>query len=424
MKIGEPCLLVCPGAPYYAAHASLRFGGDLSFVFCAAEALVPIKSYSPELMVAAFYDAKEVESLAAAPLLSAAVVQCKARAVKVIADSFARIHSLVVGPGLGRNQMVLDIVSSALAIAVERKLPVVIDADGLFMIAQNLNIIRNCTRCILTPNKVEFDRLVQAALAELADGVSGEYHESDEVKILVDHLASDDDHRKIYALSKSLGGVTVLRKGREDLICGGTEDVYVVTAEGSPRRCGGQGDVLAGSLGTAIYWSLSAPPAGILTRNTNILEGLDLIDALRYPVFCTDAARTIELEEPVEVRSFTLSVPPSPRSPSRTSAVGASDNLLQSPLSPSSNAISAAVTVGAGLGFATPTAPASLILNPLEARAPSATVYAKTPSLVTGGPRPRQISLVTYPSINCSINYRSEKNQGEHQGNRNTGQVL
>jgi len=166
--------------------------------------------------------------------------------------------------------MVLDIVSSALAIAVERKLPVVIDADGLFMIAQNLNIIRNCTRCILTPNKVEFDRLVQAALAELADGVSGEYHESDEVKILVDHLASDDDHRKIYALSKSLGGVTVLRKGREDLICGGTEDVYVVAAQGSPRRCGGQGDILAGSLGTAIYWSLSAPPAGILTMNTNL----------------------------------------------------------------------------------------------------------------------------------------------------------
>lgn len=30
-------------------------GADLAFVFCAKEAAIPIKSYSPELMVAAFY---------------------------------------------------------------------------------------------------------------------------------------------------------------------------------------------------------------------------------------------------------------------------------------------------------------------------------------------------------------------------------
>ena len=40
------------GAPFYAAMSSLRTGADLSFVICSPAAAVPIKSYSPELMVA------------------------------------------------------------------------------------------------------------------------------------------------------------------------------------------------------------------------------------------------------------------------------------------------------------------------------------------------------------------------------------
>jgi ATP-dependent NAD(P)H-hydrate dehydratase len=49
------------GAPFYAAMASLNAGADLSFVFCANEAALPIKSYSPELMVTPVYSVKEFE---------------------------------------------------------------------------------------------------------------------------------------------------------------------------------------------------------------------------------------------------------------------------------------------------------------------------------------------------------------------------
>jgi hypothetical protein len=44
------------GAPFYAADGALKFGCDLSFVFCSKDASIPIKSYSPELMVTAIYD--------------------------------------------------------------------------------------------------------------------------------------------------------------------------------------------------------------------------------------------------------------------------------------------------------------------------------------------------------------------------------
>jgi ATP-dependent NAD(P)H-hydrate dehydratase len=43
--------------------ASLKAGADLAFVFCAQEAAVPIKCYSPELMVAPVYSATEFDRL-------------------------------------------------------------------------------------------------------------------------------------------------------------------------------------------------------------------------------------------------------------------------------------------------------------------------------------------------------------------------
>ena len=43
--------------------AALRTGADLAFVFCAEEASIPIKSYSPELMVASVYKESEFDAL-------------------------------------------------------------------------------------------------------------------------------------------------------------------------------------------------------------------------------------------------------------------------------------------------------------------------------------------------------------------------
>lgn len=39
------------GAPFYAAIASLKAGGDLAHIFCSKSASVAIKAYSPEVIV-------------------------------------------------------------------------------------------------------------------------------------------------------------------------------------------------------------------------------------------------------------------------------------------------------------------------------------------------------------------------------------
>ena len=49
--------------------------------------------------------------------------------------------------------------------------------------------------------------------------------------------------------------MTILRKGEVDLVSSG-RDVYALLFEGSPRRCGGQGDILAGITGVNIHWAM------------------------------------------------------------------------------------------------------------------------------------------------------------------------
>lgn len=74
-------------------------------------------------------------------------------------------------------------------------------------------------------------------------------------------------------VSRALGGVTILQKGAEDIICTNTgeankeaahlnqisegestEERVVVDVPGGLKRCGGQGDILSGAVGTMMAW--------------------------------------------------------------------------------------------------------------------------------------------------------------------------
>lgn len=131
-----------------------------------------------------------------------------AKSVEVV---LPRIHSLVVGPGLGRNPFVLECAKHVITAAMELNLPIVIDADGilaphthsvpatqlahrgavsvprpcphqllaptgLFALCQDPTLVQGYTQAILTPNAVEFQRLCRAVGMDpkgTSDGVSG-----------------------------------------------------------------------------------------------------------------------------------------------------------------------------------------------------------------------------------------------------------
>lgn len=111
-------------------------------------------------------------------------------------------------------------------------MPFVLDADGLALAQTRPELVQGYKECVLTPNVVEFGRLCKSK------GLDTE------------GLGEAEGAEK---LAKAFGGVTVVRKGREDYISNG-EKTFVSDVEGGLKRSGGQGDTLTGSLATFLGW--------------------------------------------------------------------------------------------------------------------------------------------------------------------------
>lgn len=205
------------GAPYFAALTCLKLGADLSHIFCTRDSAPVIKSYSPELIVHPVLD--------------------KQSAVDEIGKWLPKMHSLVIGPGLGRDENLLNTVGNLMENVKSLQVPLVVDADGVFLLSQKPDLIRGYNKAILTPNIVEFRHLFQ--------------------KVMGTEPSKENPVTNAKDLSRALGNVTIVLKGFYDIITDG-EKQLVCNYEGSPRRCGGQGDLLSGSMGTFNYWSHSA----------------------------------------------------------------------------------------------------------------------------------------------------------------------
>jgi len=213
------CILYT-GAPYFAAISALKVGCDLVHVFCEKDAGTVIKTYSPELIVHPVLDTEY--------------------GMEEIDSWLPRLHCIVLGPGLGRNQSMLGRISLILDKVKSFNVPIVIDADGLWHLTTNPGILKGYRKAVITPNAMEFSRLVKVILCKDVPP-----------SVLPDpKLVSD--------LSIALGHVTVIHKGAQDIISNGKYTEICDTA-GSPRRCGGQGDLLAGSLAAFLHWGLSTP---------------------------------------------------------------------------------------------------------------------------------------------------------------------
>jgi ATP-dependent NAD(P)H-hydrate dehydratase len=216
----------------------------LVHVFCPQAAAPIIKSYSPELIVH--------------PLLDTS------NAIAQIEPWLERLHVLVIGPGLGRDETVLQTVAKLIQRCRQLQKPLVIDADGLFLLTQDISLVKDYNGVVLTPNAIEFSRLF-----------------------------GEDRANTITSMEKLGQGVTVIEKGQNDLIYDVVSKVIVKCPEGgSGRRCGGQGDLLAGSLATFYCWALQVEQeinpaivacfaASYLTKNCNsyafVLKGRSMV---------------------------------------------------------------------------------------------------------------------------------------------------
>ncbi|KAK9257206.1 H-hydrate dehydratase [Lipomyces tetrasporus] len=225
------------GAPYFAALAATLLGADMSHVICERGAAQVIKSYSPNLMVHPYM--RDSNSLTPASTTTPSIsTLLNDEILPPIYALMSRLHVVVVGPGLGRDKVMLEIATKVIERAKELGLHIVIDADGLYLVQQSPDVIKGYTKAILTPNIVEFQRLSNALGVEIPKGFPED---------------AATAKRTCHALAKAFGGPVVVAKGRVDYISDGNFE-FTCDMPGGKKRVGGQGDTLSGTLSTFLAW--------------------------------------------------------------------------------------------------------------------------------------------------------------------------
>lgn len=243
------------GAPFYAGMASLQAGADLAYIFCAEEAALAIKSYSPELMVAPVYQAADFDREASMMEQTTNKTQQQEKEassesfdilvdkmVKQVVPYLDRLHVLVIGPGLGRCPLVFAATARIIEEAKAQNLALVLDADALFFLTvdEYKNILKEYENVVLTPNVVEYKRLIKAHADGNCEG-------------------TDRDQNDHGFLGK---GSIMIKKGAEDEIIGQAKDstvarsLMVCRETGGLKRSGGLGDILAGTVATFLGWQV------------------------------------------------------------------------------------------------------------------------------------------------------------------------
>mmetsp|Transcript_50162 Transcript_50162/g.129107 ORF Transcript_50162/g.129107 Transcript_50162/m.129107 type:complete len:368 (-) Transcript_50162:122-1225(-) len=248
------------GAPYFAGMSALRCGADLVHIFCSHRASVPIKSYSPELIVHPYLHESDLPPVIGDGGLPDVTEGEHASKMRVGTEKAVRwlknIDTLVVGPGLGRDPSMLRSAYDMAMIAKEEGKYLIFDGDGTQIPLRIPECVYGYQKAIITPNVVEFDRLF-SRFRPSVKGISsfqiasGNWEE-DEVEALENE--EGENVRKVAALARFYDGVTIVKKGDVDIISDGISFVQN-RKEGSLRRCGGQGDILSGSIGAFTVWA-------------------------------------------------------------------------------------------------------------------------------------------------------------------------
>lgn len=209
------------GAPYFSANATALMGCDLTHVICEYNATTVIKSYTPNLMVHPYMRMSNSYLPNGDPVHSD---------MDKIKNLLQRMHVIVIGPGLGRDKDMLKSIKEIIRFDLEQlggQLPIVIDADGLFLVSEDHDtraLLKRFPRgrIILTPNVVEMKRIRDS----LSKQCSSEIDIVNELKCIL------------------------VEKGTEDAIYspGEGNDILKNKQEGSNKRVGGQGDTLTGTI--------------------------------------------------------------------------------------------------------------------------------------------------------------------------------
>lgn len=201
------------GAAYFASAAAYRCGAGIVEIFTAKNNYESLAAHVPEA-VFSLYESDE----------DATAVGSRLR------ERLASADAVVIGCGLGKSELSMNIVAETLANA---DCPLVMDADALNICAEHKALFGLMSgalraRTVLTPHPGEMARLLNASVGEV---------QKDRVKAA-------------KGLAAELGVVCLL-KGNETVITDG-DGLYVNRSGNAGMATGGMGDVLSGVIGALL----------------------------------------------------------------------------------------------------------------------------------------------------------------------------
>lgn len=143
-------------------------------------------------------------------------------AQNAIAPILPNVNAVAIGCGLGNSENTRKLTEYIIKNA---QCPIIIDADGINSIADNINVLKERTgRTVITPHPLEFSRISGRSVAEIQR----------------DRIGAAKRFAAEY-------GVTVLLKGAYTVVSDSMGDEVAVNTTGSAALAkGGSGDVLTG----------------------------------------------------------------------------------------------------------------------------------------------------------------------------------
>jgi len=248
-------VLIIGGGPYSGAPALAGFGAfgikvDLVHIATPERTYLPIASYSPNFIV---------HSLPGERLTSEHLPLLKRLTEKV--------DAVLIGPGLGDSAETKEAVRQYIRSC---KKPMVIDADGIAAVAEDLGVLQNKTG-VVTPHAREFELLARKKLPSV--------HE--------------ERAKPAMELSRRIG-LTILIKGRLDVIADGQRWKLNRTGNAG-MSVGGTGDVLAGEVAGLLSRGVAPFDAARIAAFTNGYAGDLAYEEKGFSLLATDVAAKVPL---------------------------------------------------------------------------------------------------------------------------------
>ena len=228
------------GAAYICTQGAVRSGAGLVSLYCPDNITEILSNKLVEAMTVPFSNKAKLQEL----LLKSDVI--------------------AIGPGLGDNEQTLEILRYVIKNA---QCPIVIDADGINVLKDNLDILKEKkSEIILTPHFGEMSRITGISIEEITQN----------------RMEISKEFAKKY-------GVIVLLKGYNTIITDGDKTIINSTGN-SAMASGGMGDCLTGMVASFIGQGYKIMNASCMAAYIHGYCG----EKLSKNMFCVNATHVIE----------------------------------------------------------------------------------------------------------------------------------